>query len=199
MTAEAKGPTQTHPYTPPRLHFGCGLKYLPGWVNIDIVPRIPEARADIDIFHLPYSDGTVQAILAEHLFEHFSFEEESKIWPEVARVLAPNGTLTIEVPDFEWVCRTFLDAKDDWREFYTLGAWDYAGCGRDPNQRWGILQTMFFGNQNGPGQYHKSAYTEGKILALAARLGFKKDVQIERLYNKGGLAIRATLTKYARP
>ncbi len=53
-----------------------------------------------------------------------------------------------------------------------VGAVDhYAGCGRALDQRWGILQTMFFGNQNGAGQFHRSAYTEGKLRAIAGAAG----------------------------
>jgi len=31
---------------------------------------------------------------------------------------------------------------------------------------------MIFGSQNGPGQAHRNAYTEGKLRAVMERLGF---------------------------
>jgi hypothetical protein len=62
------------------------------------------------------------------------------------------------------------------------------------DQRWGILQTMFFGNQNGAGQYHRSAYTEGKLRSIARLLGFQS-IAVETVFNKGGQALRATLTR----
>ena len=146
-----------------RLHLGCGTNIQPGWVNIDREARAPGVVTDVDPAALPYPDGTVSEILAEHVFEHFSFSEEQEVWLELARVLHPGGVLTIEVPDFEWVCRTFLEAQDEWRAFYQIGHPDhYAGCGRALDQRWGILQTMFFGNQNGLGQFHRCAYTEAR-------------------------------------
>lgn len=178
-----------------RLHIGCGTNPLRGWVNIDRVARAPGVTIDLDVTNLPYTDGSVDAVLAEHVFEHFSFAEEAQAWREMARVLRPGGTLVLEVPDFEWVCTTFLEANDDWRTFYVVGAADhYAGCGRALDQRWGILQTMFFGNQNGAGQFHRSAYTEGKLRAIAADLGFQ-GVAVRRLFNKGGQALRARLTR----
>lgn len=181
--------------TAPRLHIGCGDKPLPGWVNIDRVARAPGVTTDLDVTDLPYADASVDAVLAEHVFEHFTFAEEGAVWHEMARVLRPGGTLTLEVPDFEWVCETFLSANDDWRAFYVVGAKDdYAGCGRALDQRWGILQTMFFGNQNGAGQFHRSAYTEGKLRAIATALGFQ-DIAVRRLFNKGGQALRARLTR----
>jgi predicted SAM-dependent methyltransferase len=182
--------------TPPlRLHIGCGEHPLPGWLNIDRVARAPGVVTDIDATCLPCADASVESVLAEHVFEHFSFDEEGKVWREMARVLLPGGTLTVEVPDFEWVCATFLAAHDEWRAFYVVGHPDhYGGCGRALDQRWGILQTMFFGNQNGAGQFHRSAYTEGKLRAIAGALGFR-GITVERLFNKGGQALRAVLTR----
>jgi predicted SAM-dependent methyltransferase len=180
---------------PVRLHIGCGTNALPGWVNIDRVARLPGVNTELDVTDLPYPDGTVDAVLAEHVLEHFSFAEEAQAWRELARVLRPGGTLTLEVPDFEWVCATFLSANDDWREFYVVGATDhYAGCGRALDQRWGILQTMFFGNQNGAGQFHRSAYTEDKLRAIANALEFES-IAVRRLFNKGGQALRARLVR----
>jgi predicted SAM-dependent methyltransferase len=180
---------------PVRLHIGCGSNPLPGWINIDRIARLPGVTTDVDVTDLPYPDGAVDALLAEHVLEHFSFAEEALVWAEMARVLRPGGTLTLEVPDFEWVCATFLAANDDWQEFYVVGATDhYAGCGRALDQRWGILQTMFFGNQNGAGQFHRSAYTEGKLRAIAGALGFQS-IAVRRLFNKGGQALRAQLVR----
>jgi len=180
---------------PVRLHIGCGDRLLPGWINIDRVARVPGVVTDIDVTTLPYPDASVEEILAEHVFEHFSFSEEGLVWLEVARVLRRGGRLTMEVPDFEWVCERFLAAHDEWRDFYIAGHPDhYAGCGRALDQRWGILQTMFFGNQNGAGQFHRSAYTEAKLRALARHLGFR-EIAVERRFSKGGQALRATLTR----
>ena len=178
-----------------RLHFGCGARVLPGWINIDRVARAPGVITDVSLTALPWPDASVEEILAEHVLEHLSFEEEAAVWPEIARVLRPGGVLMMEVPDFAWVCAMFLAAQDQWRDFYRVGHADhYAGCGRTLDQRWGILQTMFFGNQNGAGQFHRSAYTEDKIEALGAALGFRK-VQVSRLVSKGGQALRAILTR----
>jgi predicted SAM-dependent methyltransferase len=180
---------------PLRLHLGCGATLLDGWVNIDSVARAPGVRDDLDLTALPWPDGSVDAVLAEHVFEHLSFAEEARLWPEMARILRPGGVLTVEMPDFEWVCARFLNAADEFRAFYQVGhPDDYAGCGRSLDQRWGILQTMIFGNQNGAGQFHRSAYTEGKLRALATLTGFAA-VEVSRRFNKGGQALRAVFIR----
>ncbi len=84
-----------------RLHIGCGTNVLAGWVNIDRVGRVPGVVTEIDATSLPFADGSVTAVLAEHVFEHFSFAEEKLVWREMARVLCAGGELVIEVPDFE--------------------------------------------------------------------------------------------------
>lgn len=180
---------------PTRLHIGCGQRLLPGWVNTDLVAHQPGVVTDVALTDLLYETGSVDEILAEHVLEHLSFAEEALAWPEMARVLRPGGRLTLEVPDFEWVCTTFLAAADEWRAFYVVGHADhYAGCGTALDQRWGILQTMFFGNQNGAGQFHRSAYTAAKLRALAQRTGFAA-IAVERRFAKGGQALRAELTR----
>jgi predicted SAM-dependent methyltransferase len=178
-----------------KLHIGCGTNVLPGWINIDRIARVPGVVTNIDPTALPFPAASVSAVLAEHVLEHLTFAEERVVWQELTRVLRAGAQLVIEVPDFEWTCRKFLEAHDDWRSFYIVGHPDhYSGCGRALNQRWGILQTMFFGNQNGPGQFHHSAYTEEKIRRIGRLLGYAS-VAIERRFNKGGQCLRAVLTR----
>lgn len=177
-----------------RLNLGCGQRILPGYVNID---RFPSCRAAVegDIRDLPYPDGCAEEILAEHLFEHLPFADEEKVWRECHRLLCPGGNLVLEVPDFEWVCRTFLAAQEGFPAFYQVGALDhYFGHGKSLDKRWGILTTMFFGNQNGGGQFHQNAYTAGKLQAISNLIGFRA-CTIETLFNKGGQAIRASLIR----
>src|SRR5437762_1204499 len=103
-----------------KLHLGCGRNILPGYVNIDKFVDDP-AVYDYDILHLPFADGTVRQILAEHLFEHVGLGEEESLWRECYRVLEPGGQLIVETPDLEWLCRAFLAAADDFKGFYQLG------------------------------------------------------------------------------
>lgn len=177
-----------------KLHLGCGRNILPGFINIDAWVNHPQVQK-CDILHLPFPDGSIDEILAEHLFEHVGFGEEEALWTECYRLLVPRGRLIVETPDMEWLCKTFLEAEDDFKAFYRVGADDhFFGNGRDIHQRWSVITAHFFGNQNGEGQFHKNGYTAQKFRAIARLIGFSQ-CRVETRFNKGAQAIRAVIEK----
>ena len=185
-----------------KLNLGCGGRPLKGYVNVDmdsaeqLSARYPgtdfsafEIKAH-DIFALPYKDGTVDEVRADSLVEHLPFRDEPRFFHEVKRVLKKGGFLYFETPDFEETVREWLKAKDDWKEFYRddpeaiekqhwFGNYSYSR-----ENRWGYLMAMIFGSQNGAGQFHTNAYTEGKIRAMLKHLGFEVE-SLERNRWKG--------------
>ena len=180
-----------------KLHLGCGQNILDDYVNIDMAPSDNKKVEHLDILSLPYKDTTVDEILAEHLAEHLSFDQEKSFWKECYRVLKPDGILTVETPDFEWVCTSFLQANEGFDDFYQVGAdAHYFGHGQSLDHRWGILSTHFFGNQNGEGQFHRNAYTEKKMTDISRLVGFRSG-EIDRFYRKDKLvmSIRGTFAK----
>lgn len=181
-----------------RLNLGCGGGPLPGYINVDIdsldklkerypSEEFPEGVEifNYDIFDLPFSPDSVSEVRADSLIEHLSFVEEPRFFYEVKRVLRPGGIFQFSTPDFEDAIRLWLAAKDDWRDFYRDDAEAIAAqhwFGRysySTDNRWGYLMAMIFGNQNGPGQFHKNGYTMPKIRAILARLDFE-ELEISR-------------------
>lgn len=80
------------------LHLGSGREYKDGWVNVDLVG----ARVELawNMAHgLPFADSSVAAIFHEHLLEHLSLAQGTKLTRDCARVLEPGGALRIGVPD----------------------------------------------------------------------------------------------------
>lgn len=174
-----------------KLNIGCAGRPLPGYLNVDmdslddIKARYPKQEIpegieifNYDIFSLPFSDGSVDEVRADSLVEHLSFSEESRFFYEVRRVLKPGGIFRFDTPDFEDAVKLWLDAKDEWKDFYRndpdaikrshwFGQYSYG-----TDNRWGYLMAMIFGSQNGPGQYHKNCYTVPKIRAILEYLGF---------------------------
>lgn len=89
------------------LHFGCGPRVLPGWINIDGW----RLHTDIDYLcdlrrPLPLADNSCELIFTEHVFEHIDREYRAPVLRELYRVLRPGGIIRIVVPD----CAKFVDA-----------------------------------------------------------------------------------------
>jgi predicted SAM-dependent methyltransferase len=72
------------------LNVGCGGNHIPGFINTDTEMDIRQP--------LPYGDGTVTAIHAEHVAEHVTVHEAYNFMVEARRVLRPGGVLRISVP-----------------------------------------------------------------------------------------------------
>lgn len=177
-----------------KLHLGCGKNIKEGYINIDKYIQLPGIE-NLDILNLPYQDNSVDEILSEHLVEHIGFADEEKFWKECTRLLKQGGTLITETPDFEWLCKQFIEAEDSFKEFYQVGARDhYFGNGLSADQRWGIITTHFLGNQNGEGQFHQNAYTTQKFIRIAEMLDFTGCTVVKK-FNKGAQVLIATMVK----
>tara|TARA_R110000744_G_scaffold13677_6_gene39585 strand:- start:12961 stop:13509 length:549 start_codon:yes stop_codon:yes gene_type:complete len=142
-----------------------------------------------DVLSLPFEDSSVSEVRADAILEHMSFLEEPLFFKEVTRVLKPGGIINISVPDFENMVTKWLEAEDNWKDFFRnddkaiqqehwFGQYSYSW-----ESRWGYLIAGFFGPQNGEGQFHKNAYTEAKILAIYEKLGFE-NTSIDRFFWK---------------
>ncbi len=175
---------------PVRLNIGCGGRPLPNFINIDmdtleqIRTRYPNQTfsddlivVQYDIFNLPYEDGSIDEVRSEGLIEHLSFKDEPRFFYEVVRVLKPGGILYLSTVDFEMAAKQWLEADDDWKDFYRdddeailkqhwFGTYTY-----EPKNRWGYLTATFYGSQNGLGQFHTNCYSDAKLRAVCKKIG----------------------------
>jgi predicted SAM-dependent methyltransferase len=175
-----------------RLNLGCASRPLEGYINIDldtkdkIIARYPNVKIpnnlDIfqyDIFNLPFDDCSILEIRSESMLEHLSFLEEKKFFYEMQRVLAVGGVLDFSVPDFEKTMKLWLQAEDNWKDFFRdddeaikqqhwFGQYSYS-----TDNKWGYLTASIFGPQNSEGQFHKNCYTEKKIRNMMRFLNFE--------------------------
>lgn len=95
-----------------KLHLGCGEKFIPGFVHIDMrkFPHIDYvSSADkLDMF----KDNSVDLIYACHILEHFKKNKTETVLREWYRVLRSGGVLRIAVPDFEKLAEIYAKYKD---------------------------------------------------------------------------------------
>ncbi len=118
------------------LNLGSRNRSIPGFLNmdegqhdgVDIVGDV----ADLSQF----TDGSVPAIYASHILEHFPHVKTLSVVKEWARVLSPGGILYVAVPDFRRAIDIYLAnprGLEDWVINYLYGdqgyptAFHYAG------------------------------------------------------------------------
>ena len=199
-----------------KINLGCASRLLDGYLNIDMdsVDEIKKRYPNLvindsnpflqcDVLNLPFEDSSVDEVRADAIIEHMSFLEEPKFFYEATRVLKPGGTLNISVPDFEHMVREWLNAEDNWKDFFRnddeaiaqehwFGQYSYSY-----KSRWGYITAGIFGPQNGEGQYHKNAYTQAKLIAIYKKLGYD-NIEINRFQwkeSRPDLMIRITGSK----
>ncbi len=90
-----------------RLHFGCGARWIPGWLNVDVVG----SEYDIDLAApLPWSDAVFDTIVSQQVLEHLEIEDEvAPLLDELARVSQPQAEFWASCPDLEKVCRSYFE------------------------------------------------------------------------------------------
>jgi SAM-dependent methyltransferase len=76
-----------------KVEFGCGGNHLPGWVWHDLEGDGVDIRNP-----LPYADGVVDRIRAEHVCEHISGPEFLRFLDECFRILKVGGVLRLCMP-----------------------------------------------------------------------------------------------------
>jgi predicted SAM-dependent methyltransferase len=95
-----------------KLNFGCGSRFSPNWVNIDVYTVGPEVQRVNLLKRFPFQDGEFDAVYSSHVLEHFTPSQANQLISEAYRVMRPGGILRIVVPDLEASCREYLRLLD---------------------------------------------------------------------------------------
>jgi predicted SAM-dependent methyltransferase len=75
-------------------------RHYEDWISVDIDVPSPWGIAHDLTKTFPIEDCTVSAILSEHFFEHITYEQSRNLLNECFRILRPDGTMRIAVPDY---------------------------------------------------------------------------------------------------
>lgn len=99
------------------LNVGCGRRYHPDWVNVDLVP-IDDAVIAYDVSKgLPFENNQFDAVYHSHVLEHLDPDRGRALISECQRVLRPGGIIRVVVPDLEQIARLYLQTHEDaWSE-----------------------------------------------------------------------------------
>ncbi len=94
-----------------KLHLGCGLNYIKGWLNTDLMPGKERFRLDVSKdFQFP--DNTFDYAFSEHVIEHMPYEVGKKMLVGCFKSLKPNGVLRISTPDIKFLIDLYQNDKN---------------------------------------------------------------------------------------
>jgi len=181
-----------------KVNLGCGEDIKKGWLNVDKYVTDPDVcQMDMIEFMHRMTEGSLSAIMMDHVLEHLPFADEPKILVAIRGKLMVGGMLVIKVPDFEWMCKKFIEAAENDYECWDPQSEDhFFGGGRDIKKRWSSLVANFYGGQDTPGQYHRNAYTTDKLLRLGPIMGLDC-IGIDSYLRKGIQCLSATYIQMA--
>jgi SAM-dependent methyltransferase len=82
----------------PKVNIGCGKNLIPGWLNADLYPQFGSTYMNATKAW-PTREGSITAILCEHMIEHVPKQAARRIVAEAYRALKPSGYLRLVTPD----------------------------------------------------------------------------------------------------
>lgn len=170
-----------------KLHIGCGLKKLNGYINIDIVPLegcdvVMDATNNL---HIIPSDIAAE-IRMENVFEHFYRDQQPKALKGYHRILKKGGKLIIKgLPNFDAIIQAYLKKEKGviGEEFDLFNV--YRLTHGEPEQG------------NSVNQLHKDIFTKRSIRDLLENAGFQiESIEDEKfVQEKNPLCISVTAVK----
>ena len=153
------------------INYGCGVKYMPGYINIDGSSEIKcdlVMNFDKESLSDKFDSNSVDEVVAEHILEHmFRWEAVDKI-KQFYEVLKPQGTLVIEVPNMIWVINSKWPVEK--KLLWLYGGHDKPG-GHDGMNKTRKVNPEFF--------CHKYGWTLKELRQVLNENGFFNIIEIK--------------------
>lgn len=90
------------------VNLGCGQRYHPDWLNLDLASSSPHV-VQCDLTQgIPVADGTAAMVYSAAVLEHIPRAFVQGFLGECFRILRPGGLIRIAVPDFEFQAQEYL-------------------------------------------------------------------------------------------
>jgi len=165
-----------------KLDIGAGGVKTPGYKTVDADPSVePDILCNV-LDGIPVSDDSCTHLRLSHVLEHFTPADGLKLLRELHRILAPGGTLFVEVPDLLEVARRIVDQN-----------------GLDIIPPPGLSLALYphgviYGSQENEYQFHKTGYTPPYLRQTMERSGFIVDT-ITTVFPENMHVLRCTATK----
>ncbi len=150
--------------------------------NVDIVH-------DLTVVPYPIESNSVEEIISQETLEHLPFRKLHFILYEWFRILAPEGKITIQVPDIGLMCKYFAEdkictcvpRKADKYEDYKADPECFKCAGRAliHPERWFYA---FSGAQKHPWDSHLNHFTREYMEAELGKAGFDQITFTDNIY-----------------
>lgn len=96
-----------------RLHVGCGVQIIPGFVNMDADASIPGVDVTGSVEDLSqFAESEFDEIYLSHVLEHVPYAQVPRVLAGLHRILSQGGALRISVPDLDRICRLYVEHID---------------------------------------------------------------------------------------
>lgn len=132
-----------------KLHLGCGMKKIHGFVNIDALRAVHPDSVQ-DVFSLPrVKNGSVDLLYACHVLEHSDRKTCAGVLSRWFKVLKRGGIIRVAVPDIEAAMKWYL-VHGDLREIAGFlwggqrNSYDHHGVGWDFKELERLLHEVGF-------------------------------------------------------
>jgi hypothetical protein len=93
-----------------KANLACGNSFVvgDGWVNLDFAPMSADVTGANLLGRLPFEPESLRLVYSSHFLEHIPRSRVSAFLSECRRILQPDGTLRLVLPDFEEMAREYL-------------------------------------------------------------------------------------------
>lgn len=145
-----------------RVNMGSGGEPIPGWVNCDIVWRVPVYLDATQRWPVP--DDSVNFVYADNVIEHVTLELGRQIFRHTFAALQPGGVFRLATPDVEAASKQYLENG----ELARLGLDRHREQGRNFDHPVQLLQYVFVGAKH----YLGFCYDYDSISAEMQAAGF---------------------------
>lgn len=166
-----------------RLHVGCGLVVLDGWLNIYFERReeygcIKERNGKLFLnYNLlkkwPVNDNSISYIAGSHFIEHLDLNKGITFLQECFRVLKSGGIIRLSCPDLEIYARNYVNGNTAFFQNELIREWCAFSQAETPGE---ILAAKAYDS----GGSHKWFYDFESLKHILEKAGFQNVKRCQR-------------------
>lgn len=177
---------------PLKVEVGSGYNPQPGYKHLDIRKGLPQLDfvCDFTKDRLPFEDGEVDDLLANHVIEHIPFRKLGFVVSEWARVLKSGGKITLRTPNLRFICEKYLKGEmtPEWPGDEKYIKENFGGM----TPSWWANLKLFSG-QDYDANFHHVCFDSEMLMNLLAQYGFSHGgiVKLDKEYSPGEIQLEA--------